>query len=326
MMIPGDLELSATVDGTVRQNVPIPPQQQQTTNSVLSGMISAAKSKQQGGATSSSSSSSSHGAVPPPPPSSSSSDPSSYAPSSPLPSCMRFDNSSHPTACLFHVLFKCLAIVLYLFGWNSMEDVMATVLCVLLLAADFWVVKNITGRLLVGLRWWNMVDPTTGETSWIFESAPPATTTTTTTTTAAIGGGYGSGAKPPTSPGATTTNAFDSRFFWSVLYLAPVAWFVLFLSAALTLNFQSLVALSGALVLSASNVYGYYMCSADQRRRWSEWMSAGANVGVMTSAMRNSRSLGWLFGRGGGGRPPAGGGGRQRVPQEDPNTMTGTFA
>jgi len=83
---------------------------------------------------------------------------------------------------------------------------------------------------------------------------------------------------------------------------------VLFLAAALTLNFQSLVALSCALVLSASNVYGYYMCSADQRRRWSEWMSAGANVGVMTSAMRNSKSLGWLFGRGGGtAEGPAGG-------------------
>jgi hypothetical protein len=27
----------------------------------------------------------------------------------------------------------------------------------LLLAFDFWTVKNVTGRLLVGLRWWNEV-------------------------------------------------------------------------------------------------------------------------------------------------------------------------
>ena len=317
MMSPGDLELSATVDGTVRQNVAMPPQQQLTTNSVLSGMISAAKSNQQGGA-------------PPPPSSSDPSSSSSYAPSSPLPSFLRFDGSSHPTACLFHVLFKALALALYLFGWNSMEDVMATVLCVLLLAADFWVVKNVTGRLLVGLRWWNMVDPATGETSWIFESATPASAAAATSTSAAaaIGGGYGSGRAGPTSGGGGTTaaaNAFDARFFWSVLYLAPVAWSVLLLAAAARLNFRSLVALSCALVLGASNVYGYCMCSAEQRRRWSEWMtSAGASVGGMTTSammMRNSRSLGWIFGGGGGA-----GGGRQRVPQQDPNAMTGTFA
>ncbi|KAL3798447.1 hypothetical protein ACHAW5_007399 [Stephanodiscus triporus] len=288
-MMPGDLELSATVDGTVRQNVPIPPQ----TNSVLSGMISSAKSK------SSASSSSS-----PNDPSPSS---SSYAPSSPLPSCLQFERSSHPTACLFHVLFKCLALAMYVLGSRTMEGNMATVMCVLLLAADFWVVKNVTGRLLVGLRWWNMVDPATGETSWIFESASPATATTTTTMSP------GNGSARPTPASA---NAFDSRFFWSVLYLTPAIWCALFLSAALWLQFQCLVTLTCALVLSASNVYGYYKCSSDQRRRWNEWMNAGATMG-MTAMMRNSSAAGWLFG---------GAAGRQRVPQQDPNIMTGTFA
>eukprot|EP01050_Picozoa_sp_SAG11_P010429 SAG11_NODE_1041_length_6056_cov_5.902468_6_plen_102_part_00 len=31
------------------------------------------------------------------------------------------------------------------------------VLCILLLAMDFWTVKNVSGRLLVGLRWWNEI-------------------------------------------------------------------------------------------------------------------------------------------------------------------------
>jgi len=36
-----------------------------------------------------------------------------------------------------------------------MSNVM-TFICVLLLSSfDFWTVKNVTGRLLVGLRWWN---------------------------------------------------------------------------------------------------------------------------------------------------------------------------
>lgn len=35
---------------------------------------------------------------------------------------------------------------------------------------DFWTVKNITGRLLVGLRWWNFVDEE-GQNHWKYESA-----------------------------------------------------------------------------------------------------------------------------------------------------------
>lgn len=35
---------------------------------------------------------------------------------------------------------------------------------------DFWTVKNITGRLLVGLRWWNFVDED-GQNHWKYESA-----------------------------------------------------------------------------------------------------------------------------------------------------------
>lgn len=40
----------------------------------------------------------------------------------------------------------------------------------LLLAADFYYLKNIAGRRLVGLRWWNEVDTSTGDSHWVFES------------------------------------------------------------------------------------------------------------------------------------------------------------
>lgn len=39
---------------------------------------------------------------------------------------------------------------------------------VLLAALDFWVVKNVSGRILVGLRWWNEIDDN-GESVWRFE-------------------------------------------------------------------------------------------------------------------------------------------------------------
>lgn len=54
-------------------------------------------------------------------------------------------------------------------GWFSDSFITSFVFVVLLLSADFWTVKNITGRLLVGLRWWNYVDDA-GASHWVFES------------------------------------------------------------------------------------------------------------------------------------------------------------
>ena len=42
------------------------------------------------------------------------------------------------------------------------------VVTVLLAALDFWVVKNVSGRILVGLRWWNEINDE-GESIWKFE-------------------------------------------------------------------------------------------------------------------------------------------------------------
>ena len=43
------------------------------------------------------------------------------------------------------------------------------VVCVLLLAFDFWTVKNVSGRLMVGLRWWSEVQDD-GSQHWRFEA------------------------------------------------------------------------------------------------------------------------------------------------------------
>jgi hypothetical protein len=43
------------------------------------------------------------------------------------------------------------------------------VITLLLVALDFWTVKNVSGRLLVGLRWWNDINED-GESVWHFES------------------------------------------------------------------------------------------------------------------------------------------------------------
>ncbi|VEU43494.1 unnamed protein product [Pseudo-nitzschia multistriata] len=181
--------------------------------------------------------------------------------------------SAHPVVCIFHLLFKGLALFFYIFGgWFSGDGkggssganfITVTVICILLLAADFWVVKNITGRLLVGLRWWNKVEG--DKTSWIFESAENR-----------------------------QVNKFDSSVFWTVLYATPVVWSALMVIGILKFNLGWLIIVVTALSLSAANVYGYYKCSTDQKAKFQQMMAQGAQAGAMT--MVRSNMLGWLTG------------------------------
>jgi len=185
----------------------------------------------------------------------------------------RLRESSHPTVCIFHVLFKGGALFMYLFGdvfakgskggTSGANFITVTVVCMLLLAADFWVVKNITGRLLVGLRWWNKVE---GEsTTWIFECAQNR-----------------------------EVNKFDSSVFWTVLYVTPLVWTGIFFIELLKFNLGWLIVVVMALALSLANVYGYYKCSSDQKAQFQQMMQQGAQAGAMT--MLRSNMLGYLAG------------------------------
>ena len=77
-------------------------------------------------------------------------------------------------------------------------SVLIFIIDILLLATDFYYLKNIAGRRLVGLRWWNEVDTATGNSTWIFESAE--------------------------GRGDSGRNKTDSRFFWLALYVQPAMW------------------------------------------------------------------------------------------------------
>lgn len=181
-----------------------------------------------------------------------------------VPPVQMFSDSSHPIACVFHLAFKAAAFVLYIFGSFLAKEsksgdgvagsnfVVLTVVCILLSAADFWVVKNVTGRLLVGLRWWCQVEPD-GTNRWIFESAE-----------------------------TTNTNRFDNFVFWSVLYGTPTVWaFCLFLGI-IKLNLGWLITACMALSLSGANLYGYYKCSTDQKAKFQAMVARGTEYGVST--------------------------------------------
>lgn len=79
----------------------------------------------------------------------------------------------------------------------SQPSVLVFIITMLLLSADFYYLKNIAGRRLVGLRWWNEVNSATGTSNWVFESSDPNT---------------------------RTINPTDKRFFWLSLYVTPALW------------------------------------------------------------------------------------------------------
>ena len=93
---------------------------------------------------------------------------------------------------------------------NVCPSVLIFIITILLLAADFYYLKNIAGRRLVGLRWWNEVDPQTGDSHWVFESSDPA---------------------------VKVINATDSRFFWIALYSQPLLWVALAFVAIFSFEF-----------------------------------------------------------------------------------------
>eukprot|EP00877_Chromochloris_zofingiensis_P011578 jgi/Chrzof1/6674/Cz19g05090.t1 len=117
---------------------------------------------------------------------------------------------THPVAVFFHSAFKVAAVVFYILceTVNKNQFVTNFVVCIVLLAMDFWTVKNVTGRLLVGLRWWN--DANDGGSAWRFESL---------------------------AEGQRAINPHESRWFWTVLVANQAVWGLMCLMALLRLNF-----------------------------------------------------------------------------------------
>lgn len=60
--------------------------------------------------------------------------------------------SRHKTTAFFHYFFKISALFFYVMGgfkFVSSSSVLTYIICILLLAFDFWTVKNVSGRLMV---------------------------------------------------------------------------------------------------------------------------------------------------------------------------------
>lgn len=164
------------------------------------------------------------------------------------------------------------ALLTYLFGLLFTSNfVLIFVLVILLLAADFWNVKNVSGRLLVGLRWWNE-SQADGTSTWVFETADPQ----------------------------RYINPIDSKVFWLFAYATPALWLGLALLAVLKFEFLWLLLIVVALVLTVTNALAFSRC--DKFGRANE-VASGIMGGVVSTGLAG-RLFGGLTGRffGGGSR------------------------
>lgn len=156
----------------------------------------------------------------------------------------KLKQSSHPMALLVFMILRVFPIFVYLFGnffigfvTKKNRFILHFIILILLVAADFWNLKNISGRLLVGLRWWNeinLIKQSTGEFEnvWVFETADPN----------------------------RYINPIDSNMFWILLYAQPIAWGFLGILAILKFEFLYLILIVITVSLSLTNAVAFTRC------------------------------------------------------------------
>ncbi|XP_029784224.1 Golgi apparatus membrane protein TVP23 homolog B isoform X1 [Suricata suricatta] len=184
----------------------------------------------------------------------------------------------HPVASFFHLFFRVSAIVVYLLcELFSSSFIACMVTIILLLSCDFWAVKdsvlpiflecgshsqitlppgsltffvpwtpftvevNVTGRLMVGLRWWNHIDED-GKSHWVFES------------------------RKASAQESKTVSEAESRIFWLGLIACPVLWVIFAFSALFSFRVKWLAVVIMGVALQGANLYGYIRCKVGSRK------------------------------------------------------------
>jgi len=160
-------------------------------------------------------------------------------------------HATNPGIVFFTLLFKTLAIVAFLIlGLFGFSDALIFIIVVILNAFDFWFVKNVSGRILVGLRWWNEVRDD-GTEVWIFESDHEKRAT-----------------------------SIDTTLFWSSLYIAPLFWAIFLVIELIGLSLMWFLVCLISFVLTFSNTIGYYKCSGEQKKKLTNFLAEKGQKGL----------------------------------------------
>ena len=173
-------------------------------------------------------------------------------------------HANHPAVVFFTLLFKIIAIILFivlnLFG---VSQALTFILVVILSAFDFWFVKNVSGRILVGLRWWNEVKED-GSEIWVFESDHENRAT-----------------------------SIDTTIFWGSIYITPAFWGLFIIIEFIGFNLMKFLVCVIAFILTFSNTIGYYKCSGEQKKKLTSFIANKGQAGfskIMSAAVQNAQN------------------------------------
>lgn len=140
------------------------------------------------------------------------------------------------------------------------SDALTFVLIIVLNAFDFWYVKNISGRFLAGLRWWNEVNED-GTEEWIYESEHEI-----------------------------RKKNIDTSIFWSSLYITPIFWSIFFIFNVIGLTWLRALICLVSLSLSGSNMVGYYRCSGEQSKKLNDFLMEQGTEGISRLIMASTNT------------------------------------
>ncbi|KAI8796675.1 Golgi apparatus membrane protein TVP23 B [Biomphalaria glabrata] len=170
----------------------------------------------------------------------------------------------HPVAVFFHLFFRASALIAYLLcGLFSSSFITNFVVIILLLCMDFWTVKNISGRLLVGLRWWNYVDEN-GVSRWIYESRKGS--------------------------GTIKISVAESRIFWLSLIVCQVLWAVFFFATIFQLSLKWFMVVVVGFLMNGANLYGYIRCRVGAKKNLSSVATNILSTKLFTSMLSSAAS------------------------------------
>ena len=158
-------------------------------------------------------------------------------------------HANNPCIVLFTLLFKVLAILFFLIGGLLNSEALEFILVVILSAFDFWFVKNVSGRILVGLRWWNEIKEDGSEVC-IYEKKKKKRAT-----------------------------SIDTTIFWGSLYLTPIFWIVMTFIKLISVKIMYFLECLIAFILTFSNTVGYYKCSGEQKKKLTSFLASKGQEG-----------------------------------------------
>ncbi|CDW76228.1 UNKNOWN [Stylonychia lemnae] len=153
-------------------------------------------------------------------------------------------NASNPGICMLTLLFKSGAIGSYLLLNLFISNlIMVYIIVIVLSAFDFYVVKNITGRILVGLRWQQYIDEN-GREQWNFQS-------------------FDEPAK---------LDNINKRVFWISTYVAPVVWALLFVWSLLSFSPTNASICIFSYIMTFTNLMAYIKCEKNYKQKMSSFI------------------------------------------------------